>query len=433
MNSPMTKNPLLWVPTGYFTMALTYNILTAACVIMFSNFGMGNAEAAGYASALGLAYTLKPAFAAFLEMYKTKKFFVLLTQILQGIGFIAIALILNLPDYFLPMIALFWVLSFIGSVQDITSDGVYVTSLNNTQQAAFCGVQSLSWNLGKLAITGGLVILTGVLHQDVFQHDPKVSGTDWIASWQVAFVCLGVLMFMMAAWHAKQMPDGAKSEHAPQNPVEAVNLLLDAFKTFFQKESIWLMIGFALLFRLSYGFLLAPSMLFMKDTATNGGLSMSNQELGLIYSVFGLIANLIGSFIGGFLVAKYGLRKTLFPLCVCVNIPNVTFLLLAMFRPENYALIASGVVVEQFFFGIGSVGFMIYMMQQLAPGKYATTHYAFGTALMALCMILTGMVSGYLQQMMGYVGYFVFVMIATIPSFLICWFAPFHQKGDAPQ
>lgn len=397
---------------------------------MFSNLGMDNAQAAGYASALGLAYTFKPAFAAFLEMYKTKKFFVLLTQILQGAGFIAIALILNLPNYFLPMIALFWVLSFIGSVQDITSDGVYVTSLNSKQQAAFCGVQSLSWNLGKLAITGGLVILTGVLHEHVFKHDPKANGLEWITSWQVAFVFLGVLMFMMAAWHAKHMPDGAKSEHAPQNTSEAIQLLVDAFITFFQKKSIWLMIGFALLFRLSYGFLLAPSMLFMKDSAANGGLSMSNQELGLIYSVFGMIANLVGSFIGGFLVAKYGLRKTLFPLCVCVNIPNVTFLLLAMFKPESYTLIASGVVAEQFFFGIGSVGFMIYLMQQLAPGKYATTHYAFGTALMALCMILTGMVSGYLQQIMGYVGYFVFVMVATIPSFLICWFAPFHQKTE---
>lgn len=430
MNSPLTKNPLLWVPTGYFTMALTYNILTAACVIMFSNFGMDNAQAAGYASALGLAYTFKPAFAAFLEMYKTKKFFVLLTQVLQGLGFIAIALILNLPNYFLPMIILFWVLSFIGSVQDITSDGVYVTSLNSTQQATFCGVQSLSWNLGKLAITGGLIILTGVLHEHVFKHDPKVSGLEWISSWQVSFICLGVLMFMMAAWHAKHMPEGAKSEHAPQTPAQAVSMLADAFVTFFQKKGIWLMIGFALLFRLSYGFLLAPSMLFMKDSAVNGGLSMSNQELGVIYSVFGMVANIIGSFIGGFLVAKFGLRKTIFPLCLCVNVPNITFLLLALFRPENYALIASGVVVEQFFFGIGSVGFMIYMMQQLAPGKYATTHYAFGTALMALCMILTGMVSGYLQQILGYVGYFVFVMIATIPSFLICWFAPFHQKTN---
>ena len=235
-------------------------------------------------------------------------------------------------------------------------------------------------------------------------------------------------MLVMAAWHYKHMPDGARSENAPPTAVKAAEMLLDAFVTFFQKKSIWLMIGFAFFFRLSYGFLLSPSALFMKDTIENGGLNMSNQELGLIYSVFGLIANIVGSFIGGIYVAKRGLKSAIFPLCICINVPNITFLLLAMFHPSSYFLIASGVVVEQFFFGIGSVGFMIYLMQQLAPGKYATTHYAFGTALMALCMILTGMVSGYLQQYLGYINYFIFVMIATIPSFLICWYAPFHNS-----
>jgi PAT family beta-lactamase induction signal transducer AmpG len=139
---------------------------------------------------------------------------------------------------------------------------------------------------------------------------------------------------------------------------------------------------------------------------------------------------IIGSLIGGIYVAKKGLQKTLFPLCCAINIPNITFLVLSIVQPESYILIATGVVIEQFFFGIGSVGFMIYLMQQLAPGKYATTHYAFGTALMGLCMMLTGMASGHLQQMMGYIGYFIFVMAATIPSFLICWFAPFHHKHE---
>lgn len=425
-----TKHPLLWVPSGYFTMALTYNILTAAAVIMFNNLGMNNAEAAGYASALGLAYTIKPLFAAFLEMYKTKKFFVLASQIIQGIGFISVALILNLPSFFLPMIILFWIISFIGSVQDITSDGVYVTSMNGTQQAQYCGVQSLSWNLGKLAITGGLIILTGFLHEDIFGYDPHATGTIWTQSWQIAFALLGVVMLIMAAWHWKFMPDGSRSENSPASVKDAGITLMDAFITFFQKKGIWMMIGFAFIFRLSYGFLLAPSMLFMKDSTENGGLSLTNQEFGLIYSVFGLIAMIVGSLIGGIYVAKKGLKKTLFPLCCAINIPNITFLVLSIVQPESYVLIATGVVIEQFFFGIGSVGFMIYLMQQLAPGKYATTHYAFGTALMGLCMMLTGMASGHLQQMMGYMGYFVFVMAATIPSFLICWFAPFHHKYE---
>lgn len=425
-----TKHPLLWVPSGYFTMALTYNMLTAAAVIMFSNLGMDNASAAEYASALGLAYTIKPLFAAFMEMYKTKKFFVLLTQTLLGIGFIGVALAMQLPNYVTLMMAIFWVLSFIGSSQDITTDGVYVTSLDAKSQAKYCGWQSLSWNLGKLAMMSVMVVLSGLLHEHVFKHDPHISGPEWISSWQIVFAILGVLMLIMAVWHWRVMPDGSRAENSPTTAKEAVSTLIDAFITFFQKQGIWLMIGFALLFRISFGFLNAPSMLFMKDSFDNGGLSLTNQEFGLIYGTFGLVALLIGSLIGGAYVARKGLQKALFPLCFCVNIPNITFLLMAIYQPHSHVLISLGVVIEQFFFGIGSVGFMIYLMQQLAPGKYTTAHYAFGTGLMGLCMMLTGMVSGHLQQAMGYIGYFIFVMAATIPSFLICWFAPFYHKHE---
>lgn len=430
-SSASKRNPLLWVPSGYFTMALTYNILTAATVIMFSNLGMDNAKTAEYASMLGLAYTIKPLFAAFFEMYKTKKFFVLLTQILLGCGFFGIALILNLPNYLLPMIILFWVLSFIGSSQDIVSDGVYVTSLDSKSQSKYCGVQSLSWNLGKLFIMSGLLVLTGYLHETVFKHDPHVNGQDWVDSWQVIFVILGAAMILMAAWHSKFMPEGSRLENSPTSSKEAIKTLADAFLTFFQKKGIWLMIGFAFLFRISFGFLNAPSMLFLKDTATNGGLGLSNQDFGLIYGTFGLAALLVGSLIGGAYVARKGLKKALFPLCIAINVPNITFLLLAYYLPQNHLIISLGVIIEQFFFGIGSVGFMIYLMQQLAPGKYTTAHYAFGNSLMALCMMLTGMVSGHLQVNMGYINYFIFVMVATIPSFIICWYAPFHIKDEA--
>jgi PAT family beta-lactamase induction signal transducer AmpG len=423
-----TTHPLSWVPTSYVTMALTYNMLTAAAVIMFSNLGMDNAKAAEYASALGIAYTIKPLFAAFLEMYKSKKFFVLTTQVILGVGYLAIAAIMELPGYMTLMMVLFWVLSFVGSAQDITTDGVYVTSLDARNQAKYCGWQSLSWNFGKLAMMSIMVGLSGYLHEHVFGNDPHAEGEVWVRSWQLIFFILGVAMLAMAFWHWRRMPEGSRPEHAPSNAREAVRTLGEAFVSFFTKKGIWLMIAFALLFRVSYGFLLAPSMLFMKDSVENGGLLLTNQEFGVIYGTYGLLANIIGSLIGGAYVARKGLKQTLFPLCCAVNIPNVTFLLLAIYTPSNHAIIAAGVMIEQFFFGIGSVGFMVYLMQQLAPGKFTTAHYAFGTGLMALCMILTGMVSGHLQQAMGYTGYFIFVMVATIPSFIVCWLAPFHVK-----
>ena len=198
--------------------------------------------------------------------------------------------------------------------------------------------------------------------------------------------------------------------------------------TFFQKRNVWTMIAFAFLFRLSIGFLEKIGPFFMVDPVSQGGLGLSNELLGIIYGTYGLIAVLIGSLLGGIFVARRGLQSSLFILCCAVNIPNVTFLLMSIYQPTDLLVISAGVAVEKFFFGFGSVGFMIYLMQQLAPGKYTTTHYAFGTGLMGLCMMLTGIVSGHLQQLLGYVNYFTFVMAATIPSFLVTWFAPFHHK-----
>ncbi len=422
------RSPFFWVPSGYFTMALTYVTLTSVSAIMFKNLGMDNGRAAEYASYLILAYTIKPLFASVVEMVRTKKFFVIFAQIVLGLGFIGAALMMALPGGITLLVICFWLLSFVGATQDIASDGVYVTSLDNKTQSLFCGIQSLSWNIGPIVASGGLVFLSGWLHTHYFHHDAKVFGPDWAQSWRIIFFIVGIVTIVFSAWHMRVMPDGEKAKNAPTSIRGAWTILQDSFATFFQKRDVWIMIAFAFLFRLSIGFLEKIGPFFMVDPVSQGGLGLSNQLLGIIYGTYGLIAVLVGSLLGGIFVARRGLQSSLFILCCAVNIPNVTFLLMSIYQPTDLVVISIGVAVEKFFFGFGSVGFMIYLMQQLAPGKYTTTHYAFGTGLMGLCMMLTGIVSGHLQQMLGYVNYFSFVMIATIPSFLVTWFAPFHHK-----
>ncbi len=424
-------SPLLWVPTGYFTMALCYVMLTSVTAIMFKNLGMDNGQAAQYSSMLILAYTIKPLFAPIVEMYRTKKFFVLLAQTLVGLGFIGIALAMAMPNYMMFLMAMFWAMSFIGATQDIACDGVYVTSLNSRAQSLYCGIQSLSWNIGPIVAAGGMVYLSGYLHTNVFHHDRTVFGPEWIDAWRIVFFIVGGVTLLMALWHKATMPPGARAENTPASLPDAGRILVDSFVTFFQKRGVWRMVAFAFLFRLSIGFLEKIGPFFMVDPASKGGLGLSNEDLGLIYGTYGLAAVLLGSLLGGIFVARRGLKSTLFTLCCAVNIPNVTFLLMSIYLPSTPFWIGAGVVVEKFFFGFGSVGFMIYLMQQLAPGKYTTTHYAFGTGLMGLCGMLTGVVSGHLQVSMGYVSYFTFVMVATIPSFLACWYAPFYQADDA--
>ena len=421
-----SRSPLLWVPSGYFTMALGYVMLTSVTAIMFKNLGMDNGRAAQYSSMLILAYTIKPLFAPLVEMYRTKKFFVLWAQLLIGVGFAGVALAMALPGYMALLMPLFFLMSFIGATQDIASDGVYVTSLDQRAQSLYCGIQSLSWNIGPIVASGGMVYLSGYLHVHVFHHDAGRFGPEWIDAWRVVFGLVAAVTVIMAAWHWKVMPEGARAPATPASVKDAGAILRDSFITFFQKRQVWRMIAFAFLFRLSIGFLEKIGPFFMVDSAVQGGLGLSNELLGLIYGTYGLAAVLLGSLLGGLFVARRGLRSTLFILCCAVNIPNITFLLMSLWQPHDLWLIGAGVVIEKFFFGFGSVGFMIYLMQQLAPGKYMTTHYAFGTGLMGLCGMVTGVISGHLQQQLGYVAYFGFVMVATIPSFLACWFAPFN-------
>ena len=429
----LKTSPLLWVPSGYFTMALTSMTLTSVTAIMFKNLGMGNAQAAEYASLLLLVYTIKPLFAPIVEMYRTKKFFALCAQVAVGVGFVMAALIMGLPSYLSYLMIVFLIISFFGATQDIASDGVYVTSLSREAQALYCGVQSLSWSIGPIVASGGLVFASGWLHTNYFYHDAAVPGSAWIDSWRIIFLIVGGIILAMAGWHSLVMPDGARSGNTRTSLQGAGHILWDSFLTFFQKRDVWRMIAFAFFFRSSVGLLEKIGPFFMVDPVAKGGLGLSNELFGIIYGTYGLSAFLVGSLLGGMFVTRRGLQASLLLLLSCtVNIPGVTFLLMSIYQPDSLIAVTAGVAVEKFFFGFGSVGYMIYLMQQLAPGKYPTTHYAFGTALMALCMMFTGVISGHLQEMLGYVSYFAVVMVATIPSFLVTWFAPFHhQDADA--
>jgi PAT family beta-lactamase induction signal transducer AmpG len=427
----LRTSPLLWVPSGYFTMALTSITLTSVTAIMFKNLGMNNAQAAEYASLLLFVYTIKPLFAPVVEIYRTKKFVALCAQLAVGLGFLASALALALPNYLAWLVIVFLIISLFGATQDIACDGVYVTSLSSKAQSLYCGVQSLSWNFGPIVATGGLIYLSGWLHTNYFHHDAGVVGPEWIDSWRIIFIAVGAFTLAMVAWHSIVMPESARPSHTRTSMRGAGHILWESFISFFQKRDVWFMVAFALFFRSSVGLLEKIGPFFLADPVAKGGLGLSNEWLGIVYGIYGLGAFLSGSLLGGIFVTRRGLSPSLLLLLACaVNLPGVTFLVMSIYQPASLIAITAGVAIEKFFFGFGSVGYMVYLMQQLAPGKYPTTHYAFGTALLALCMMVTGVISGHLQQWLGYVGYFVFVMVATIPSFLVTWFAPFHNQEE---
>lgn len=426
----LPRSPFWWVPTAFLSMGMGYIVLTNVSSIMFKNLGMDNGRAAEYASAFILAYTIKPLFSPFVEMYRTKKFFVIAAQVGIGIGFGCVALAMSLPDFIPALIALFWLIAFLGSTQDIATDGVFITALDRRRQSLFSGVQSLSWNCAPVIASGGLVYLSGQLHGHFLARDPGAGADAWVQSWQIVFAVLAAGCLLFPLWHWRVMPDGARATDMPATLRGVGAVMKDAFVTFFHKPQIVRMIVFVLFYQSSIGLLEKTGPFFMVDPVGRGGLGLDNQLLGLIYGVYGLAAVLAGSVLGGLLVSRYGVKRVLFFACIALNVPNVTFLLMALYRPESLIAISAGVAVEKFFYGFGLVAFVVYMMQQIAPGKYMTAHFAFATGLKGLGMMLTGMVSGHLQLALGYHAFFGVVMLATIPSFLATWFAPFPNAEE---
>lgn len=417
-------NPFLWVPSSYLAMGLIYVTVGSVANVMFKNMGMDNTNAAFWSSILAFPYTFKFLWAPVLELYKTKKFFVVLMQFVLASSIVGVALALRLPGktWLVPVLTLLALSAVLGATQDIGSDGVYVTTLPPKDMAKYTGFQSMCWNAGFLLAAGPLIHFSGVLHENT---------GNWGTSWMVIMLVIASLMVLAGLYHTRLLPPGAAALDAPKTFGQAMHTFGHAFATFFQKKDVLRMVAFAFFYRSAFGLIDKMGPLFMIDDRAKGGLGLSNQMLGDINGTFGTGAFIVGSLVGGWFVSRAGLKKSLLALCLCLNIPNVTFLILSQTLPSNYYLIAGIVTLEKLGWGIGCVGHMIYMMQQIAPGPYKTAHYTIATALMGACMMLTGAVSGYIQNWVGYQWFFIIVLLAAAPSILVTLMAPFHHPDSA--
>ena len=433
-NKTNGRSPISWVPTLYFAMGMPFVVLNMVCVLMFKGLDVSDAQIALWTSIIMFPWTLKPLWSPLLEMYKTKKFFVIVTQIATGCIFGLIALALHLPDFFAVCIALLSVIALSGATHDVAADGVYMASLSKDDQARYIGWQGAFYNIAKIAATGGLVMLAGVLIKhftgDVSTLDAaaaavaKRQGT--VMAWTVIMAVIGVIMVLLGLYNAKFVPADRRdtSTERPglkETMVELGNVFVDLFR----KRHIIYYILFIILYRFAEGFVMKIVPLFLKADRANQGLGLSEEQIGLCYGTFGAAAFVIGSILAGYYVAHRGLQKSLFSLCCVFNLPFIAYTLLAIYQPESLWLIGGGIVLEYFGYGFGFVGLTLFMMQQIAPGKHQMAHYAFASGIMNLDVMLPGMLSGYVSDWLGYRDFFVFVLVCTIPAFLITWFVPF--------
>jgi PAT family beta-lactamase induction signal transducer AmpG len=342
-----------------------------------------------------------------------------------------VAFCLPLDDFFRMSLAFFWITGFASATQDTVADGVFMTTVNLRDQARYSGLQGMCWNMGAVIGTGLFVSLTGWLH--------NTQGLPWVQCWMIVVSMAAASMALFGLWHLRVLPPGSPPTLKGEGMAAGWTAMKESWVTFFQKPSIWMMLAVIFFYRFGEGFIEKFGPLFLLDPRELGGLGLGNEALGHINGSVGTISFIAGAFLGGFLAAKLTLPRAFLLLALILNVPHVTYYYLAQTMPTDPWVIGAIVSIEKFGFGMGSVGHMLYMMQQVAPGPFKMAHYAMATGVMALTKWATGSVSGWLWSGVNqsYSSFFAWVLVFSIPPVIIAFLAPFPQKatddeGSAP-
>jgi PAT family beta-lactamase induction signal transducer AmpG len=410
------RNPVFWVPSLYFAEGLPFIVINVVSVLMYKAMKVSDAQIAFFTTIVIFPWTLKPLWGPFLEMFKTKKYFVVATEFIGGISFGLLALTLQTHNFFGYSLAFFAIIAFNGATHDIAADGVYINVLNAQEQAEYVGWQNAFYNVAKVLSQGAFVFVAGELEQSI----------GLVPAWTIVMTIFGAILVLLSIYHSKMLPVGGASE-----PIKTVKETLATFSrvfiTFFEKKYIAWGIAFIILYRFAEGQAMKIVPLFLRADRSAGGIGLSTAQIGIIYGFFPPAAFILGAILAGYFTSKLGLRKSLFILCAFFNIPFAIYVFLSFYLPTSLYTIGTAVVFEYFGYGAGFIGLTLFMMQQIAPGKYKMAHYAFATGIMNLGLMIPSALSGFVSDFLGYKHFFLWVMIATIPSFLITWFVPFRE------
>jgi len=339
-------------------------------------------------------------------------------QLLIGGGLAGVALTIPTTHFFQLTLAFFWLVAFSSATHDIAADGFYLLANTERDQAFYGGIRNTCYRLANICAQGGVVMLAGSIYQRTGNYMP---------AWSVAFAVMAGLLVVLGITHFLILPKPLRDQVGDQPGQSFLNEFILTFGTFFQKPKIVTLLLFLLLYRLGEAQLVRIAPLFLLDSRDHGGLALDDKQLGLVYGTIGVGALVLGGLLGGFVVSQRGLKFWLWPMLFAIHLPDTVFIWLAYAQPTDLRLIATGVAVEQFGYGFGFTAFMMYMIY-IARGKHPTAHYAICTGFMALGMMLPGSQSGWLQQHLGYHHFFLWVVLATIPSFIVATRLPLELE-----
>ena len=410
-----------WIPSLYFIEGLPYIMVNVVSVILYKRLEIDNAEIALYTSLLYLPWVIKPLWSPFVDVIRTKKFWIGWTQALMGVGFAGVALCLPMDAFFRYSLAMMYFIAFFSATHDIAADGFYMLGLTEKLQAGFVGIRSLFYRIAMITGQGALVVLAGNLEKTMPVEQ----------AWQIVFFLLAGIMVVAAIYHWLVLPKVEEAAEPNVNTGKSASQIfgevLQVLASFFRKKEIGLILGFLLLYRLGEAQLGKIASPFLLDERAVGGLGFDTEAVGYIYGTVGVLGLIAGGILGGLAVAVKGLKFWLWPMIIAINLPNLLYVYLAMVQPESAIWVSVCVGIEQFGYGFGFTAYMLYLIY-VADGPYKTAHFALGTGLMALGMMVPGLVSGWIQEQLGYPNFFIWVVIATIPAFIIAYFLPLDPE-----
>lgn len=412
----------LWVPTLYFAEGLPYFIVNTIALIMFKDMGMDNGTLALLTSLISLPWTVKPLWSPFVDIFRSKRWWIVTMQALMAVSVALVALLMPRPSAeeiaagavpvsaFSMTIIFFMIAAFASATHDISADGYYMIALDNRRQSAFVGIRNTFYRIAMVFGQGVLVVVAGLLERRL----GKVP-----EAWSLTLVLTSSLLAAVTVYHAFMLPKPEEDRPvAHRTASDIFKGFGQAFATFFTKKGVWLAITFMLLFRLPEAFSVKMLYPFFSDAAAAGGLGFDKAAYGIVYGTAGVIALLAGGILGGLDISRRGLRRCIFTMAMSLALPCAVYLFMAMVQPSSLVLVGACVVLDQFGYGYGFTAYTVYMMR-FSDGPMKTSHYAICTGFMALSMLLPGAVAGYLQEWLGYVGFFSLVMICCLVTIFV--------------
>jgi PAT family beta-lactamase induction signal transducer AmpG len=409
---PQTRNPWLWVPSLYLAQGIPYVIAMTVSVIMYKRMGISNADIALYTSWLYLPWVIKPLWSPFVDMFRTKRFWIVTLQFVIGVSLAGVAFTIPMPAFFQVTLAIFWLMAFSSATHDIAADGYYMLALKEHQQAAFVGVRSTFFRIAMITGQGILVVLAGSLEE-------STGNVSW--AWSVTFMVIAGLFLLFFVYHRFMLPYPASDRPVRLAGPAGGGVLKEfalVFVSFFRRPRIGAILLFLLFYRFGEAQLVKLVTPFLLDARDRGGLGLTTSEVGIAYGTVGVIALLAGGILGGVLISRHGLKFWIWPMVFIMHLPDLVFIYLSHAQPESFFLITAAVATEQFGYGFGFTAYMLYMIL-VSEGENKTAHYAICTGFMALGMMLPGMISGMIQEAVGYRLFFIWIILSTIPSFIV--------------